>query len=63
MVKRPVVVEEPQLGEVITVRSMVYLSLSFDHRLIDGADAARFLSDVKRRFEEEGAFEDAVGLK
>ncbi|QOS57655.1 2-oxoglutarate dehydrogenase, E2 component, dihydrolipoamide succinyltransferase [Thermobifida fusca] len=62
VVKRPVVVEEPQLGEVITVRSMVYLSLSFDHRLIDGADAARFLSDVKRRL-EEGAFEDAVGLK
>src|SRR5690606_7290577 len=61
VVKRPVVVEDPQLGEVITVRSMVYLSLSYDHRLIDGADAARFLTDVKQRL-EEGGFEAGLGL-
>ncbi len=61
VVKRPVVVEDPQLGEVITVRSVVYLSLSYDHRLVDGADAARFLTDVRQRL-EEGAFEAALGL-
>ena len=43
VVKRAVVVEDPALGEVITVRSMVYLALTYDHRLVDGADAARFL--------------------
>ena len=56
VVKRPVVMEDPALGEVITVRSMVYLALTYDHRLIDGADAARFLTTVKDRL-EEGAFE------
>ena len=44
VVKRPVVVEDPTLGEVIAVRSIVYLALTYDHRLIDGADAARFLA-------------------
>ena len=43
LVKRPVVVADPQLGEVIAVRDMMYLSLSYDHRLVDGAEAARFL--------------------
>jgi 2-oxoglutarate dehydrogenase E2 component (dihydrolipoamide succinyltransferase) len=61
VVKRPVVVEDPALGEVIAVRSMVYLALTYDHRLVDGADAARFLSTVKNRL-EEGSFEAALGL-
>jgi pyruvate dehydrogenase E2 component (dihydrolipoamide acetyltransferase) len=61
IVKRPVVVEDPALGEVIAVRSMVYLALTYDHRLIDGADAARFLTTVKNRL-EEGAFEAELGL-
>ncbi|MFW6640418.1 2-oxoglutarate dehydrogenase, E2 component, dihydrolipoamide succinyltransferase [Nocardiopsis algeriensis] len=60
VVKRPVVVEAMG-GEVIAVRSMVYLSLAHDHRLIDNADAGRFLQTVKERL-EEGAFEDALGL-
>jgi pyruvate dehydrogenase E2 component (dihydrolipoamide acetyltransferase) len=61
VVRRPVVVEDPALGEVIAVRSMVYLALTYDHRLIDGADAARFLTTVKNRL-EEGAFETELGL-
>ncbi|HEY2551167.1 MAG TPA: 2-oxo acid dehydrogenase subunit E2 [Streptosporangiaceae bacterium] len=61
VVKRAVVVEDPTLGEVITVRSMVYLALTYDHRLVDGADAARFLLTVKDRL-EEGAFETELGL-
>ena len=61
VVKRAVVVEDPTLGEVITVRSMVYLALTYDHRLVDGADAARFLLTIKERL-EEGAFETELGL-
>jgi pyruvate dehydrogenase E2 component (dihydrolipoamide acetyltransferase) len=61
VVKRPVVMEDPALGEVITVRSMVYLALTYDHRLIDGADAARFLTTIKDRL-EEGEFEAELGL-
>jgi pyruvate dehydrogenase E2 component (dihydrolipoamide acetyltransferase) len=61
VVKRAVVVEEASLGEVITVRSMVYLALTYDHRLVDGADAARFLLTIKERL-EEGAFETELGL-
>ncbi|HXW87922.1 MAG TPA: 2-oxoglutarate dehydrogenase, E2 component, dihydrolipoamide succinyltransferase [Streptosporangiaceae bacterium] len=61
VVKRAVVVEDPTLGEVITVRSMVYLALTYDHRLVDGADATRFLLTVKERL-EEGAFETELGL-
>jgi pyruvate dehydrogenase E2 component (dihydrolipoamide acetyltransferase) len=61
VVKRAVVVEDPSLGEVIAVRSMVYLALTYDHRLVDGADAARFLVTVKGRL-EEGAFEAELGL-
>src|ERR1700751_1026137 len=61
VVKRPVVVTDPALGEVIAVRSMVYLALTYDHRLIDGADAARFLTTVKSRL-EEGTFEPELGL-
>ncbi len=58
--KRPVVVDDPDLGEVITVRSIVYLALTYDHRLVDGADAARFLVTVKNRL-QEGAFESELG--
>jgi pyruvate dehydrogenase E2 component (dihydrolipoamide acetyltransferase) len=61
VVKRPVVMEDPALGEVVAVRSMVYLALTYDHRLVDGADAARFLATVKDRL-EEGAFESELGL-
>jgi pyruvate dehydrogenase E2 component (dihydrolipoamide acetyltransferase) len=61
VVKRPVVMEDPALGEVIAVRSVVYLALTYDHRLVDGADAARFLATVKERL-EEGAFEAELGL-
>jgi 2-oxoglutarate dehydrogenase E2 component (dihydrolipoamide succinyltransferase) len=56
VVKRPVVIDDPNLGETIAVRHMVYLALTYDHRLVDGADAARFLSDVKARL-ESGQFE------
>jgi 2-oxoglutarate dehydrogenase E2 component (dihydrolipoamide succinyltransferase) len=58
--KRAVVVDDPDLGEVITVRSIVYLALTYDHRLVDGADAARFLLTIKSRL-EEGAFEAEFG--
>ncbi|MDR1512077.1 MAG: 2-oxo acid dehydrogenase subunit E2 [Propionibacteriaceae bacterium] len=50
VVKRPVVVQE-KLGEIIAVRDMMYLSLTYDHRLVDGADASRFLALVKARLE------------
>jgi pyruvate dehydrogenase E2 component (dihydrolipoamide acetyltransferase) len=56
VVKRPVVIDDPNLGETIAVRHMVYLSLTYDHRLVDGADAGRFLRDVKARL-ESGQFE------
>jgi 2-oxoglutarate dehydrogenase E2 component (dihydrolipoamide succinyltransferase) len=61
VVKRPVVVQDPDLGEVIAVRSMVYLALTYDHRIVDGADAARFLVTVKERL-EAGRFEGELGL-
>src|SRR5690606_7906713 len=61
VVKRPAVIDHPELGEVIAVRSMVYLALTYDHRLIDGADAARFLATIKHRL-EEGNFESELGL-
>jgi 2-oxoglutarate dehydrogenase E2 component (dihydrolipoamide succinyltransferase) len=61
VVKRPVVVDDPDLGETIAIRSMCYLALSYDHRIVDGADAARFLTTVKARL-EEGSFESDLGL-
>ena len=61
IVKRPVVMKGADGGDVIAIRSMVYLSLSYDHRLVDGADASRFLMDVKKRL-EEGAFEADLAL-
>ena len=51
----------PNLGETIAIRSMVYLALSYDHRIVDGADAARFLGTMKERL-EAGNFERALGL-
>ena len=62
VVKRPVVVSDPDLGEVIAVRSMVYLALTYDHRIVDGADAARFLTAVRERL-EAGQFEGELGLQ
>ena len=56
VIKRPVVIDDPNLGETIAVRHMVYLSLTYDHRLVDGADAGRFLQEVKKRL-ESGQFE------
>ncbi len=56
IVKRPVVIDDSNLGETIAVRHMMYLALTYDHRLVDGADAARFLTDVKDRL-ENGQFE------
>lgn len=61
VVKRPVVITDASGADVIAVRQMVYLALTYDHRLVDGADAARFLSAVKARL-EEGAFEADLGL-
>ena len=61
VVKRPVVVKDNDGGETIAIRSMVYLALSYDHRVVDGADAARFLTTMKSRL-EEGAFEALLGL-
>lgn len=61
VVKRPVVVHDESGQDVIAIRSMVYLALSYDHRLIDGADAARFLSAVKARL-EAAEFEAELGL-
>lgn len=59
--KRPVVVPDSTGQDVIAIRSMMYLALSYDHRLVDGADAARFLVAMKSRL-EEGAFESELGL-
>ncbi len=56
VVKRAVVIDDPNLGETIAIRRMVYLALTYDHRIVDGADAARFLTDVKQRL-EAGQFE------
>ncbi len=61
VVKRPVVIVTDDGGETIAIRSMVYLALSYDHRIVDGADAARFLTTMKTRL-EEGAFEADLGL-
>ncbi|MCU1675559.1 MAG: putative dihydrolipoamide S-succinyltransferase, partial [Frankiales bacterium] len=61
VVKRPAVVDTPENGETIAIRSMIYFALSYDHRIIDGADAARFLSAIKQRL-EEGRFASELGL-
>ena len=62
IVKRPVVVEHPDGSESIGIRHMMNLCLSFDHRVIDGAEAMAFLNDVKSRFESE-TFGEMVDAK
>lgn len=59
--KRPVVVPAADGSDTISIRSMVYLALSYDHRLVDGADASRYLVDVKARLEEAN-FEPNLGI-
>ena len=59
--KRPVVVQTADGADTIAIRSMVYLALSYDHRLVDGADASRYLVDVKARL-EAGNFEPNLGI-
>ncbi len=61
VVKRPVVVSDAMGNDSIAVRSMVYLALTYDHRIVDGADAARFLVTVKQRL-EAGQFEGDLGM-
>ena len=61
VVKRAVVIDDGSGGSTIAVRPMCYLALSYDHRVVDGADAARFLTTMKARL-EEGAFEADLGL-
>ncbi|MFO7192426.1 MAG: 2-oxoglutarate dehydrogenase, E2 component, dihydrolipoamide succinyltransferase, partial [Thermocrispum agreste] len=61
VVKRPVVVTDADGNDTIAIRSMAYLALTYDHRLIDGADAGRFLTTVKQRL-TEGNFESELGL-
>ena len=59
--KRPAVVTDAEGNESIAIRSLVYLALSYDHRLVDGADASRFLVDVKTRLEQAN-FDSNLGL-
>jgi len=59
--KRPAVVQNAEGDDTIAIRSMMYLFLSYDHRMVDGGDAARFLTSMKKRL-EEGAFEGELGL-
>jgi 2-oxoglutarate dehydrogenase E2 component (dihydrolipoamide succinyltransferase) len=59
--KRPVVVTDANGQDSISIRSMVYLALSYDHRLVDGADASRFLVDVKSRLEDAN-FDSVLGI-
>ena len=60
-VKRPRVIIDGSGNESIGVRSVCYLPLTYDHRLIDGADAGRFLTTIRKRL-EEGSFEAELGL-
>ena len=61
IVKRPRVITDADGGEAIAVRSVCHLALSYDHRLVDGADAARYLMTVKKRL-EDGDFAGELGL-
>ena len=61
VVKRPVVITDDTGADSIAIRSMAFLALTYDHRLVDGADAARFLMTLKERL-EEGAFEADLGI-
>ena len=60
VVKRPMVLSDADGNDTIAIRSMAYLPLTYDHRLVDGADAGRFVTTVKKRL-EAGAFEDELG--
>jgi 2-oxoglutarate dehydrogenase E2 component (dihydrolipoamide succinyltransferase) len=60
IVRRPVVVTDETGADSIAIRSMAYLALTYDHRLVDGADAARFLTALKQRL-ETGDFESELG--
>ena len=59
VVKRPVVIDDANLGETIAVRHMVYLALTYDHRLVDGADAGRFLPESRRASRPASSRSDA----
>ncbi|WP_270255970.1 2-oxoglutarate dehydrogenase, E2 component, dihydrolipoamide succinyltransferase [Kocuria marina] len=61
IVKRPMVLTDADGNDTIAIRHMCYLSLTYDHRLVDGADAGRFLGSLKKRL-EAGQFESEVGL-
>ncbi|QIR69922.1 2-oxoglutarate dehydrogenase, E2 component, dihydrolipoamide succinyltransferase [Kocuria sp. KD4] len=61
IVKRPMVLTDADGNDTIAIRHMCYLSLTYDHRLVDGADAGRFLGTLKKRL-EAGQFESEVGL-
>ena len=61
IIRRPAVVDDPELGEVLAVRHMMYAILTYDHRIIDGADAARFLVKVKEVLEEADFSADLDG--
>ncbi|MPZ86350.1 MAG: 2-oxoglutarate dehydrogenase, E2 component, dihydrolipoamide succinyltransferase [Actinophytocola sp.] len=61
VVKRPVVATDADGNDTIAIRSMAYLALTYDHRLVDGADAGRFLTTIKSRL-QEGNFEGDLGL-
>lgn len=61
IVKQPRVIKDADGNEVIAIRSVCYLALSYDHRLVDGADAARYLMTVKKRL-EDGDFAGELGL-
>jgi 2-oxoglutarate dehydrogenase E2 component (dihydrolipoamide succinyltransferase) len=59
--KQPAVIAGPDGEDVIAIRSLCFLPLTYDHRIVDGADAGRFVSAIKARL-EEGAFEGELGL-
>jgi pyruvate dehydrogenase E2 component (dihydrolipoamide acetyltransferase) len=61
VVKRPTIVTDDTGADNLSIRSMVYLALTYDHRLVDGADAARYLTTVKQRL-ERGQFEGDLGI-
>ena len=61
VVKRPIVITDADGNDTIAIRSMAYLALTYDHRLVDGADAGRFLTTIKNRL-QEGNFEGDLGL-
>jgi pyruvate dehydrogenase E2 component (dihydrolipoamide acetyltransferase) len=61
VVKRPTVVTDDTGVDNLSIRSIVYLALTYDHRLVDGADAARYLTTVKQRL-QRGQFEGDLGI-